>query len=87
MSIHTSEENKSPKPRIPDACPVCKVLLRSLDLKVYERIGVCADCEMHFVQLNSDAWNEGWRPDSTQVSDRLTKRREEPFFYRNEKYI
>ena len=87
MSTHMNEENNFLKPRIPDACPVCEVLLRSLDLKIYESVSVCADCEMHFMQLNKGAWDEGWRPNSTQISDRLAKRREEPFFYRNEKYI
>ena len=81
MSLHSS------KPGIPDACPICDVLMRSNDLQPYERNEVCADCEMSFLQLNRDAWQQGWRPSTEQVFERLRKRQKEPFFYRDEKHI
>ena len=83
----TMKENKFLGPRIPDACPVCDVLIRSLDYSAYEYFGACADCSMNFAELNRSKWEAGWRPDRQQISTRLKKRGEEPFFYRNEKYI
>jgi len=69
------------KPKIPDACPICNVLLRSLDLEVYNRVSICADCEMHFLQRFKPLWDEGWRPNPRQIEERLKERTKEPFFF------
>jgi len=77
MSIHAN------KPKIPDACPICDVLLRSLDIEIYKKSNVCSDCELYFLQQNRKDWNAGWRPSDQQIAKRLSMREIEPFFYRN----
>lgn len=77
MSTHANS------PKIPDACPICSVLLRSLDIEAYKKSNVCSDCELHFLQQNRDDWNAGWRPNDQQIAERMRKREIEPFFYRN----
>tara|TARA_R110002060_G_scaffold24684_1_gene33536 strand:- start:493 stop:747 length:255 start_codon:yes stop_codon:yes gene_type:complete len=79
--------NKNEVPMIPDACPVCKVLLRSLDKLAFEYCGACADCAQSFVDVNKGAWDSGWRPSKGEIVARLQKRKEEPFFYVNDEYI
>ena len=80
-------QNKEQLPAVPDACPVCDVLLRSLDRRAFEYSGACADCTMVFVGMNKDAWDAGWRPDQDEIDARLQKRTEEPFFYVSDGYI
>ena len=86
MSTQSGEEKKGYKPVIPDVCPVCDVLIRSIDVSVYRRNKACSDCEMHFLYPNKAAWEAGWRPTNEQIIKRLKKRQEEPFFYRSEMY-
>ena len=80
-------QNKNSNPNIPDACPVCEVLLRSLDRQAFEYSGACADCTMNFSDMNKEAWDAGWRPTQDEIIARLQKRKEEPFFYVNDRYI
>jgi len=86
MSIHLNEKNEIHKPIVPDACPICSVLIRSLDILAYKRNQICSDCEMHFLYPNKAAWEAGWRPTNEQITKRSKKRLEEPFFYRSEMY-
>ena len=74
-------------PKIPDACPICDVLLKSLDRSAFDYYKTCSDCSMNFIQPNKAAWDDGWRPNFKQIVARLKKRSKEPFFYRNDKYI
>mgnify|MGYP003654259326 FL=1 len=79
--------SKNDKPKSPDACPVCDVLIRSLDKQALEYYNSCADCALYFADINKAAWDTGWRPSEQQIFARLQKRKEEPFFYVNDKYI
>ena len=50
-------------------CCLCDFLTISPQDQISKlECGVCRSCELKFFQPNSDAWNQGWRPDIVEIS-------------------
>ena len=61
------------------SCPVCGFLLkRSEDFLSYTEFTCCRECALVWAYPNKTEWKKGWRPDKTQVSLEILKRREAP---------
>ena len=50
-------------------CCLCEFLtISSLDHISKLESGVCRNCELKFFQPNRKAWEDGWRPNSVEIS-------------------
>ena len=52
----------------PFACTLCDVLFADqIDLTAFHQYGCCSECSYIWAQPNIEKWNDGWRPNKSQV--------------------
>lgn len=61
---------------VPLMCPVCSMpLLTADDAAAYRRHATCSLCELVWVDTHRERWQQGWRPDQSDVEEELKRRR------------
>jgi len=63
------------KPIIPLFCENCsEAFSSSIDVEAYERVKVCRQCELAFVERDRMSWNAGVRPTPVAINEELLRR-------------
>jgi hypothetical protein len=66
---------------IPLECPVCEILMSSLeDTLAYQEYNCCRGCELMWVYPNKTRWLTGWRPPVEQLKQYKDEKNSIPSF-------
>jgi len=61
---------------MPLFCPVCNIVMdASADSFTYDKFECCEPCANKWAFINSDTWNDGWRPSGEEIAHAVSERK------------